>query len=96
MDVTLGDGRWVTEGIVADVLGQDSLSFPYILSLAHANTQLLEFYIADATLAATIFELIWNSEAEFLSDHTVPDCIFWVSCQKRILLLRHLRLDWFV
>lgn len=59
LDVVLSDGRWICEGIVSEVLGQDPLRLEDFVRPHRSNAQLLELNVADTALRAPILESIW-------------------------------------
>ena len=88
--VVLSDRWWVCEGVVSEVLRQDSLGSARLLLGSLSYAQLFKFHVADTTLTSAVFELVGLRQSELGSDQVVAIAVFRVTRQERVLVLCHL------
>jgi len=93
VDVFFRYGRWVTEGVIAEVLGQDAFGLSDFFVCSLPDAELLQLDVADSSLTATILELVRGYKSKFLPDHAVADCVLGVCSEKGVLLFFHLLPD---
>ena len=78
-DVVLSDRRWISEGVVSELLWENAFRLVSLLAGTISNTKLLQLDVADASLTASILELIGWSQSKFCSDEIMTVNIFRVA-----------------
>jgi len=86
-DIVFSNRRRVSKGVVSEMLGQNAFRLVNCAALTSTDAQLLQLDVTDATLVATIPELIRRGETELFSEESVTTRIFWVTSQVTVLLL---------
>lgn len=95
-NVIFSDRRWVRERVIAELFRKNALGRHGFVLTSLTNTQLFQFNIADATLAASVFELVWRCDSKLCADEIVTILVLRVTGQKAVLHLVHPVLHSFV
>ena len=78
-DVILCDRRWISEGVVSELLRKNAFRLISLLAGTISNAKLLQLDVADTSLTASILELIGRSQTKFCSDEIMTVKIFRVA-----------------
>ena len=94
-DVILCNRWWLSKRIISEILWQDPLWMEELVGSPAADTKFIKFNVANATLRATVLELIRLRQGVLLSEIHVPSLILRVPSEIAELLLVHQDFHWF-
>ena len=88
-DIIFCDGWRIGEGVIPEILRQDSLWLENFIWSPRTYTKFFKLNIADSSLRSAIFERIWHRQRVLLPQDSVSCRIFWVPGEVPHLLLIH-------